>query len=328
MPDIPIWPQCNIGCVFCSNPTEGYRETTEQYSYEKIVEKLERYKRGEKVFPKFNDVRDYINITGGEPTIHPEFHRVLALFRTEFPRILIRLLSNGRMFAYPVFAHKTLKIGFAPFEIAVPMFGFDAKSHESISRAPASFEQTVAGLHNLFSARTPRQKIEIRMILTKIQMRTLRPTLEFLLKTFPDIDRVVFLFVEFEGFAAAYEDRLRFSIRDCSAGLDACHDLLVRFKEARLYHFPLCAVPPRLWPFVWNTLAPFKVMYTESCKTECAYRAQCVGIHRGYEKHMGTADFVPIRAPLPGAVMTGDPYHPVSRFAAERPPVETGSGGV
>src|SRR5258706_1130717 len=119
MPDIPIWPQCNIGCVFCSNPTEGYRNTTEQYSYEKIAEKIERYKKGEKVFPKFNEVRDYINITGGEPTIHPEFYKVLGLFRREFPRTLIRLLSNGRMFSYPEFAQRTLKVGFPPFEIAV-----------------------------------------------------------------------------------------------------------------------------------------------------------------------------------------------------------------
>ena len=313
MPDIPIWPQCNIGCVFCSNPTEGYRETTEQYTYERIVEKIERYRNGEKVFPKFNEVKDYINITGGEPTLHPEFHRVLALFRTEFPRILIRLLSNGRMFSYPQFTERTLKIGYVPFEIAVPIFGYDAKSHESISRTPKSFEQTVAGLENLFSRRNPSQKIEIRMILTKIQMRWLRPTLEFLLKRFPEIDRIVFLFVEFEGFAAAFEDRLRFSIRDCARGLDECYDLLNSFKDTRMYHFPLCAVPNRLWPFVWNTLAPFKVTFTDDCKTACAYKPQCVGIHRGYEKHMGISEFVPIFAQYPNVVLTGDPYHPVAR---------------
>lgn len=313
MPDIAIWPQCNIGCVFCSNPVEGYRDTTAQYSYERLVEKVERYKRGEKVFPKFNEVRDYINITGGEPTLHPEFFRALGLFRTEFPRILIRLLSNGRMFSYPEFARRTLKVAFPPFEVAVPMFGYDARSHESISRAQGSFGQTVAGLENLFAFRGPAQRIEVRMILTKIQMRTLRPTLEFLLERFPDIDRIVFLFVEFEGFAAEYEERLKFRLSEASAGLDACYDLLLCFKDARMYHFPLCAVPPRLWPFVWRTLAPFKVTFTDDCKTRCAYKEHCVGIHRGYEKAMSTADFQPIPAPLDGVMLSGDPYHPVAR---------------
>ena len=215
------------------------------------------------------------------------------------------------MFSYPEFAKKTLKLGYPPFEIAVPMFGYDAKSHESISRTKGSFDQTVAGLENLFAFRRPDQKVEIRMILTKIQMRTLRPTLEFLLARFPQIDRIVFLFVEFEGFAAEYEERLKVRLPEVAAGLDACYDLLVRFKDARMYHFPLCAVPTRLWPFVWRTLAPFKVTFTEDCKTRCAYKEQCVGIHRGYEKVMGTDDFQPIREPRHGVVFSGDPYHPV-----------------
>ena len=40
MPDFPIWPQCNIACVFCSNPVEGFRHTTDKYAYEELKGEL------------------------------------------------------------------------------------------------------------------------------------------------------------------------------------------------------------------------------------------------------------------------------------------------
>ena len=93
--------------MFCSNPVEGFRETTEQYSLEALKAKIAGYKGGLRTFVKFDEVRDYFNLTGGEPTIHPEFHQVLAHIRSEFPRTLLRLLTNGRMFSYEDFARVT-----------------------------------------------------------------------------------------------------------------------------------------------------------------------------------------------------------------------------
>ena len=310
MPDFPIWPQCNIGCVFCSNPVEGFRHTTDQYSYEALAKKLLDYKKGLRTFVKFDEVRDYFNLTGGEPTIHPEFLKVLALIRTEFPQNLIRLLSNGRMFAYEDFARRTCAIGGLPFEIAVPMFGPDARTHEAISRTPRSFEQTTQGLRHLEKHRKPGQLVEIRIIMTKIQARWLDGLLDFLLAEFPWVDRVVFLFEEVEGFAEKYRERLLFTQTECAAAIDRNFDKLALFKEVRLYHFSLCAVPTRLWPRVWKTLAGFKIDYLEGCRSSCLYKDQCVGVHRSYIKHVGAPDIRPITAPRP-VVLGDNPYHPI-----------------
>ena len=309
MPDFPIWPQCNIACVFCSNPTEGFRETTDRYSFEELKKKVDDYKKGLRTFVKFDEVRDYFNLTGGEPTAHPDFLKILAHIRTEFPRNLIRLLSNGRMFAYEDFARWTCGIGMTPFEIAVPMFGYDARSHEGISRSPGSFAQTTQGLRHLHKHRKPGQLVEIRVIMTKVQEKHLDGLLDFLLAEFPWVDRVVFLFEELEGFAELYKDRLVFTQSECAAAIDRNYDKLRRFKDARLYHFALCAVPERLWPHVWNTLADFKVTWLEGCRAQCAHRAQCVGVHRSYVKHTGAPDIRPFPSPRPVPV-SGDRYHP------------------
>ena len=309
MPDFPIWPQCNIGCVFCSNPVEGFRDTTEKYSYKELNKKPLEYKAGAKTFVKFDDVRDYFNLTGGEPTIHPEFHKVLGLIRTEFPKNLIRLLSNGRMFSYDDFARRACGIAGLPFEVCVPVFGYDAKTHESISRTAGSFDQTVAGLRNLQRHRRPGQLIEVRIILTRIQMRYFEGLLEFLLKEFPWIDRVTLLFEELEGFAEHYKNALVMPMSECAQELDRNYELLKRFKKVWLLHFALCTVPTRLWPWIGNSLAPFKIMYRDSCLSEGRYKEHCVGIHRSYDKYTGAPDIHPITEPRPVA-LSGDKYHP------------------
>jgi molybdenum cofactor biosynthesis enzyme MoaA len=316
MPDFPLWPQCNIGCVFCSNPVEGYRETTEKYSFEELKKKVAGYKKGAKTFLKFDEVRDYFNLTGGEPTIHPEFHKVLAHIRQEFPVTLIRLLTNGRMLSYPDFARRTCGIAQTPFEFAVPLFGYDPKTHESISRTPKSFEQTTAGLRNLKEFKKPGQIVEVRVILTKIQVKYLDGMLDMLLAEFPWIDRLTFLFVELEGFADQFQKRLMFKMTDCAEHLDRNYDKLVQFKDVRFYHFPLCVLPTRLWPFVWNTLADFKVTYFEECRTQCTYKEQCVGVHRSYERYMGAPDITPITEKR-NVELSGDKYHPISAYFEE-----------
>lgn len=312
MPDFPIWPQCNIGCVFCSNPAEGYRDTTDKYTFDILKKKLADYKAGLKTFVKFDEVDDYFNLTGGEPTAHPEFHKVLAHVRSEFPGTLIRLLSNGRMFAYEDFARRTLGIGLTPFEVAVPMFGGTGPEHEATSRTPKSFEQTTQGLRHLFKHRKPGQRVEIRVIMTKVQVKFLRGLLTFLRAEFPDLDRIVFLGLEIEGFGEVYQERIKLPLSEAAAAIDANFDLVKGFKEARLYHFPLCAVPTRLWPNVWNTLAGFKTTYLEGCRTRCVYKAQCVGVHRSYEAHHAAQGIEPIEHKR-AVRESGDRYHP---FAA------------
>jgi MoaA/NifB/PqqE/SkfB family radical SAM enzyme len=312
MPDFPIWPQCNIACVFCSNPVEGFRHTTDRYSYEELAKKVHDYKKGLRTFVKFDHVRDYFNLTGGEPTAHPDFLKILALIRTEFPANLIRLLTNGRMFSYEDFARRTCGIAQLPFEAAVPMFGYDPKTHDGISRTPGSFADTTLGLRHLHKHRKPGQKVEIRIIMTKVQARHLDGLLDYLLEQFPWVDRVVFLFEEVEGFAEMYKDRLLFTQSECAEHIDRNYEKLQKFKEARLYHFSLCTLPTRLWPHMWRTLDNWKVTWLEGCRTQCQYRGQCVGVHRSYEKHLGAPDIKPITDKRP-VVLGEDPYHPIAR---------------
>lgn len=311
MPDFAIWPDCNIGCVFCSNPVEGFRGTREKYTLDVITRKIEEYKQGHRRFLKFDQVSDYFNLTGGEPTLNPDFLKILGLIRKEFPKRLIRLLTNGRMFAYEKFCRSVFAIGGDRFETAIPVFGCDAKTHESISRAPGSFANTMEGLRHALDARTGNQKVEVRVILTKIQVKHLDGLISMLVDKFPDIDRLCFLFVEIEGFAEKYRDRLTLPMSECAERVDRSYAKLKKLQEVRLYHFPLCTLPTRLWPFVYNTLSDIKLEENHAECGKCLYREACVGVHRSYKKYMGAPDIRAIVEERP-VTLTGDRYRPVS----------------
>jgi pyruvate-formate lyase-activating enzyme len=297
--------------VFCTNPAEGWREGAARFSYARLARRLKAYKAGAGPLLKFDAARGYFNLTGGEPTLHPEFHKVLALVRTEFPAALIRLLTNGRAFAYADFARRALGIARAPFELALPLMGHDARTHDALSRAPGSFEQTLRGLGNIRRLRGPGQRVELRVVLTRPVVRRLDRLLDWAARELGWADRLVVLFAEFEGSAQVYRDRLLVPVSECGAALGRCADALARFAEVRLYHFPLCSLPTRLWPLAWNTLADFKVLYLERCRTRCAHRDHCVGVHRSYERACGARDIRPLSARRPVS-LRGDRYHPVA----------------
>ncbi|MDD5657380.1 MAG: radical SAM protein [Elusimicrobia bacterium] len=295
MPDIPVWPECDIHCVFCSNPVRGFRGTQEKYSFAQFEARWRDYRAGRRIFLKFDGRRDYCSLTGGEPTLHPHFLRILRLLRRDGPGRRIRLLTNCGTFACEKFASACLRVGGAPLEVAVPLFGCDAAEHERISRCRGSFARTMRGLDNVFRLRGPGQRVEARIILHGLQMPQLPRLLEFLPRRFPALDAVELLFVEIEGHAERNWKDIRLSLSRCARELGALRDLLARLPEPRLLHFPLCILPPDLRPYARRTLDPIKVDFPPACG-KCRLRPDCVGVHVSYLQHMGHREFGPGKA--------------------------------
>ena len=306
---MPIWPECNLNCVFCSNPVEGYRKTTSRYTFERFRKKWELYQKGKESFLKFNAVDDFASMTGGEPTLNPDFLKILALVRKTWPKKPVKLLTNARMMRYPAFAEKTLRLGGDFFEIKIPFFGPDEKSYNSIARTPGAFADACAGIENLLSLRRPGQTVTIRIILHKLQLKWLEGLLDFLPEKFRGIDGVELLFVEYEGHARQNFKALKLSLSDCGKKLGKLEPKLRGLPEFKLLHFPLCVLPKKLWPNAWRTLDPIKVVFPTGC-SGCAAKKICVGVHKSYAECVGTEEFKPVKS-LRGIVLSGNRYRPV-----------------
>ena len=314
MPDAPFWQKCNSHCVMCTNSDAYIEEPDEKYSLEKHRAKIAELKAapGDRtVYYRNGEHQDYFLFTGGEPTLHPEFFKLLGEYRKNFPALPFTLLTNGRTFCVESFAKSTLAIGGRPFDVAVPVHGPDATTHDSVTRAPGSFEETILGLRHLLRHMREGQRLEIRVILHKHPTRWLPRTLDFLLREFPDTRayRLNLVYFEVEGQAQKNFKSIGVRLSDCARRVDGCFETLRRFDEARLYHFPLCALTRRLWPYAWRTLPRYEIKHVDACRA-CPVNDVCNGPHDWYAQAYGAAEFV-APAARPPLLLSGDFFHPI-----------------
>lgn len=299
MADICVWNRCNNNCVMCTNSL-NFRDKNDSLLYSKkaVLARLADRRK------KYQDSKENINLTGGEPTIHPDFLDLAREIRNAFPGNKIVIATNGRMFSYPLFVKQYLALDNLSLHIA--LHGPDAKLHDSITRTKGSFEQTVRGIRNILKYRNHTQELELRVVITKLNQKEVGRTLNFIKKEFPSADRVVLIFMEMEGLAGKNFKAVGLKYKGFEPQLSQFEQWIEGFSELRLYHFPLCVLPPGLWPYAWRTLRKDEVAFLPRCK-KCLYRRYCLGIHKDYLKLVGDGEFQPIREKV--KIKTRDFFH-------------------
>jgi His-Xaa-Ser system radical SAM maturase HxsC len=297
---IAIWNKCNNECLMCTNPP-GYQDGG-GYDYEDLAVRYGNLNNGE----------TEIQLTGGEPTLHPRFFDVLGFFRKKCPLAKITLITNGRRFGEPDFTKKCLAIGNIDFQIS--LHGPNDELHDKITKAKGSFKETVRGIQNILDLRSRDSELELRIVIHKAALPCLKKTYQFMTDNFPRAERIVFIFMEMEGMAGVNIKRTGIRFKNILPYLEK---LFGNFKtsptEIRLYHFPLCVLSPKFWPYAWRTLPQKEIIFLPACE-KCNYKNHCLGIHKLYPEYMGIKEFKPIlRMNLP-VKFTNNFYHPIQKY--------------
>jgi len=285
----------------CTNPDLPWLSkdgTIGDYNYESLIKRI----RGLKDKISHSDA---IILTGGETTLQPRFLDVLKFARQTFPENEIRILTNGRKFFYKDFTQSILETD--NLNIAVSLYGPTAKIHDGITRTKNSFEQTIKGLENILIHRKKNQVVEIRTVISKLSYKYLDQILNLINVRFSSVDRVILIFMEMEGQAEKNLKSVGLSYSEISPYFKKIYPQFALLKELRLYHFPLCTLESKFWPFVWRTLPKEEVTFISACK-KCQYKKYCLGIHRDYPDK--TKEFKPVKKDLI-IKETKDFYHPI-----------------
>jgi MoaA/NifB/PqqE/SkfB family radical SAM enzyme len=255
------------------------------------------------------DVGDTIYLTGGEPTIHPDFIKFIDFLIQEFPTKRIILLTNGRRFYYKDFARELLD-KCPNIEIHVSLYGHDKEIHEKITQAKGSYDQSLAGLKNLLKHKNVGQVVAVRHVLSSISYKQVGDFLRLMADELPMVDRVILMFWEIEAQAEKNLEYLKLRYTDARLFIKSVNDYKNKIKEIRLYHFPLCQLDECLWPLAWCTWPRHEVDFLDACE-KCQVKKYCVGIHKAYMKNIGSDEFVPILN-QPPITESGDVYKPIS----------------
>jgi len=253
----------------------------------------------------------HIYLTGGEPSLHPEIVPLLDHIRDRFPRARILMDTNGRMFSYRAFAARCAAVGNIEFQVS--LCGHTPAAHDGVTRTPGSFTQALAGMKNLLSL-GPGVAVEIRFVLSGLSVANIEKVYGFVEKNLKGIKALVMIFLEMEGHAGVNLKAAGLTYARARPRVEEFFRRLERGSrkppfELKLYHFPLCALPPHLWKYAWRTLPKKEIAFPPGCKG-CRVRKYCMGVHKDYLKHIGAAEFVPVPAP-PGIKASGEVCHPI-----------------
>ena len=298
MPDVCVLNKCNNKCIMCTNPDPFVRSEIEgNYDLKTQIKKLNMYLKGIKIYEGNKEFDNYITLTGGEPTLHKDFFKIVYYFRINLPNIPITLLTNARKFKDEKFTIKFAKIAKQPFSVAINFPSSKKNIFEKITQIKGSFSETIKGSYNLL--KYFKGTIEFRIVLIRQNYKYLKETMIYLLKKFKKYDnwRATIIHYEIEGKSLENHKKISVKLTESSKEIKKIKKLILSYEhEVRLYHYPLCIVDKELRKYCWITLPLDERIYTKKCN-KCFYKKNCLGLMLEYYKIYGDYELKPTIKP-------------------------------
>lgn len=284
MPDIALWSACDHKCTMCSN-SEDYINTITDYSFEAIKNRIDWFVWwDDRNFHRFPDLKDDWTITGWEPTLNPDYYKILRYIRDKFPNSKLVQLTHWDRFADIDFTKEIVSL--SNYHLVFPIHWYNKETHESIVRKDWSWEALVKWIYNVLKyKRFSDQTFEIRIIIQWQNYKHLDKIYEFIYKYFPQVDSVVSIMMEYEWQAI---DNKKLTSVNYNDVYELNEKVFLEYWEKfwankfKLYHFPLCTLKnPKLWKYMWRTLPSHEINFVWKCSI-CKLSKYCMWIHETY----------------------------------------------
>ena len=257
--------RCNSNCLMCSQPPLDIDDTYENYLvWDYAIELM-----------PLN--LDYIGFTGGEPTLLGEYLvQLINKLQTKYPKIVIDVLSNGRIQATDNFIEILKKVK-EPNKVifAIPLYSDIYKYHDHIVQAKDAFFQTITGIHKMTELGF---LIEIRIVLHKLTINRLEKLSQYIHKNFPFVYHITFMGLEMIGYTIANKALLIVENKDrINKNLEKAVLFLDKWDyNTSIYNTPLCYLPVTLQKYAKQSISDWKNSYHLDCDS-CLKKSDCSG---------------------------------------------------
>ena len=308
---IPIGATCNNRCLFCMEQNGDSRAR---------INGAMTPERVKWIVDAHSDAEE-LCFTSGEPTLHPELPNFVRMARDAGHRC-VSIMTNGRRLGYAPYVETLARAGLN--RVYVSIHGPTAAVHDSLTRSPGSFSQTLRGIENAVSIGS--LEVHTSTVLSKRSIDTLLATYELIIQA--GVDQAVFNGLQVHGGAATHFSSVVPRLRDIRIQFDK---MVAGARDggerAFLVDVPPCVtegIPDRNRGYMEKrvhyeakvkgieplaTMRPKGVKELQSIETRnleaafrvhgpkcrgCVYRAICAGVYEPYVRAYGWEEMVPV----------------------------------
>jgi len=254
---------CDCRCLMCPQPPKAHDKT--------LTERSKRILNLVKI-----EKNQTICLTGGEPTLLKEdFFDILGVINKKHPKSIVMMLTNGKSFANFEFTKRFVSLKPKNFLTCVSMHSDVDEIHDQIVGVKDSFYKTVMGLQNLARFR---EKIEIRVVVNRINAHRLESIATFIQRNFPFINHCTFMGMEIIGLARDNYETVWIDPYEYQEDISRAVKVLSRADmNVSIYNVPLCLTEKKSWNFARKSISGWKNDYLPICEG-CSVKSKCCGI--------------------------------------------------
>ena len=267
-PALFITNRCNSNCIMCP-VSSSVRKHDSIISIETLLQ----------ICRQIPDDTFHITITGGEPFfLKQDIFKLFSYLKDSLNKTDYLILSNGRVFADVTYADRFVESAPSHILAGIPIHGYDSHTHDKITRAPGSFRQTIVGIYNLLERGLD---IEIRVVISKLNMRDLEKISMFIAENLKDVKCVRFIGLEMLGNAWKNREVVWADYNESAKFMEKAIIPLVRRKiDVGIYNYPLCCIDKQFWPLCAKSITNYKITYLPECES-CSQKDACGGMFHG-----------------------------------------------
>lgn len=230
--------QCNERCVFCAADSQADSKKASR-SREKDFDKEEFSKTLESIGINGDDE---VRISGGEPSLHPDFLEIVALACDRTDSVWVT--TTASYFATQDHLDRLNERHRCLFDVR--LYAHRPELHDELTRTPGSFDRTVNGLRNLLATRKERQfsyRVGVRLLLSRQTLPYLAETALFAIREL-DVDSVcVIMLIESDS---THQSSAFFPMLTARKEIERLFNAVEGDKQLTLSGLPLCILPKEL----------------------------------------------------------------------------------
>jgi MoaA/NifB/PqqE/SkfB family radical SAM enzyme len=250
---------------------------------------------------------DTILITGGEPTMHPEFLNIIRYIKESYTDVKIDILTNAISFANASFTDSVASYIDAAH---CSFYSFSERITSYLTGNPKAYAGTCAGIRNIIDVGINHD------IRTLINIRTTYRTLDRTTKTIYDLFEPPMLIYSGVDPCGGVEQHpgIMVTLSEAAPHLTNALDAALQSgMEPHLMYYPICMVPARLRGRVRSDVCNRAIdAFFSECDIDtnperydnayvgrcdhCAMKKNCTGAWRRYLSEQGHNELRPIEA--------------------------------